>query len=257
MASDRKWNVLRMAIAACALLAAATGAGAQEIVFNTQDFAPFSYLAGTEVAGPAADVIKAVCSAMGQPYRLALLPWTRAQQEVKEGKAQALFLVGWNADREAALWPSPAVLDTEYGFFVRTDNPLQFKSPDQLKGLTVAVYGPSNTATTLDKVKEKEPGITIDVSPDDEAAFRKLDSGRVAAAFSNRDVGLALVKKLGLKNVRYAGMQSKLKYFIGFSKTSVQKATVDKFNETYKKLYRSGEIPRILKGYGLEPSALE
>lgn len=176
---------------------------------------------------------------------------------MKDGKAQALFLIGWNADREAALWPSPAVLDTEYGFFVRADNPLQFKELVQLSGYSVAVYGPSDTATTLEKVREKEPGFAVEVSPDDESVFRKLDSGRVMAAFSNRDVGLAIVKKLGLKNVRYAGMQSKLKYFIGFSKTTVPKATVDKFNETYRKLWVSGEIPRILKGYGLEPSALE
>jgi len=35
-----------------------------ELRFNTQDFAPFSYARDGVVAGPAADLIRAVCSAI-------------------------------------------------------------------------------------------------------------------------------------------------------------------------------------------------
>ncbi len=229
----------------------------QELVFNTQEFTPFSYLSGSDVAGPAADVIKLVCKTMGQEHKLALLPWTRAQQEVKDGKAHALFLIGWNAEREGWLWQSLPIVDTEYGFFVRNDNPLKYTGPEQLKDYSVAVYGPSNTSTTLDKIKLQQASMAIENSPDDDTVFRKLDGGRVMAAFSNRDVGMAIIKRLGLKNVRYAGVSSKLKYYIGFSKEYVTKETVEKFNAAYRKLSKSGDIPKILKSYSLEASAIE
>ena len=55
-----------------------------------------------------------------------LLPWRRAQQEVEDGKAQGMFVIGWNAERAEWLHFSPALVNTEYGFFVRDDNPLKF-----------------------------------------------------------------------------------------------------------------------------------
>jgi polar amino acid transport system substrate-binding protein len=134
---------------------------------------------------------------------------------------------------------------------------LAYKGPEQLKGRTVAVYGPSNTSTALDKIKAAQSDMTVDLSPEDDAVFRKLDAGRVGAAFSNRDVGLAIIKRLGLKNVRYAGRSSPLKYYIGFSKESVPEKTVKAFNEAYKKLLASGVIVKILKAYGMVPASLE
>jgi polar amino acid transport system substrate-binding protein len=56
------------------LLASASG-GAKELVFDTQDFAPFTFLEDGVVAGPAMEVIRAACRGMGQPCRINLLPW--------------------------------------------------------------------------------------------------------------------------------------------------------------------------------------
>lgn len=245
-------------LALASLLAAACGiASAQELVFNTQDFSPFSYLENKEVAGPGADIIKAVCKEAGLAYAFKLLPWTRAQDEVKTGKAHALFLIGWNDERAAWLDQSPPLLDTEYGFFVAASDSLKFSEPKQLSDYSVAVYGPSNTQTTLEKLKPSIPGMSIDVSPTDDAAFLKLEKGMAKAVFSNRDVGQALIKKLGLKNVRYAGKQSSLKYYIGFSKQAVPKASLEAFNAAYRRLYKAGRIHDIVKPYGLSVSAIE
>ena len=101
------------------------------------------------------------------------LPWRRAQQEVQEGKAHGMFVIGWNAERAKWLHFSPPLLDTEYGFFVREDNPLKFQQNTDVKGYTVGVYGPSNTATALEKIKAEINDVTIDMTPDDEAAFKK------------------------------------------------------------------------------------
>src|SRR5438034_9845989 len=128
-----------------------------------------------------------------------------------------MFLIGWNAERAKSLHFSPPLLNTEYGFFVRDDNPLKFTQNSDVKGYTVGVFGPSNTATSLEKIKAEIGDLTIDMTPDDESAFRKASIGRVKAVFSNRDVGYDLMRKLGITNLRSSGHQQTLKYYIGLS----------------------------------------
>jgi len=246
-----------LALALGALLAATQPVGAAELILNTQDFAPFSYMANGVVSGPAVDVIHRVCSDMNIECPMRLLPWRRAQQEVEEGKAHGMFLIGWNAERAKWLHFSPPLLVTEYGFFVRDDSPLTFKQNTDVKGYTVGVYGPSNTATALEKIKAEVKDLAIDLTPDDKAAFKKLSLGRVDAVFSNKDVGYDLVRKLDIKNVRYAGRQQSLKYYIGFSQKFTDKKLVDQFNVTFRTLHKQGVIQEILARYRMDAAAPE
>jgi polar amino acid transport system substrate-binding protein len=239
------------------VLAVLAPAAAAELILNTQDFAPFSYEVNGVVSGPAADVIRRVCADMKTTCTLRLLPWRRAQQEVQEGKAHGMFVIGWNAERAKWLHFSPPLLNTEYGFFVREDNPLKFQQNTDVKGYIVGVYGPSNTATALEKIKAEINDVTIDMTPDDEAAFKKLSHGRVQAVFSNRDVGHDLIRKLAITNLRYAGRQQSLKYYVGFSQKVADKQMVDEFNATFRILHRQGVIREILGRYRMDPAPLD
>lgn len=232
-------------------------AGAAELRLNTQDFAPFNYETNGVVAGPAADIIRKICSETNIVCSLHLLPWRRAQEEVGSGIAHGLFVIGWNEERAKSLYFSPPILNTEYGFFVRNDNPLKFKQNSDVKGYTVGVFGPSNTATSLEKIKAEIKELTIDMTPDDEAAFKKLSLGRVNAVFSNRDVGYDMMRKLGLKNIRYSGRQQSLKYYIGFSQKFTDKKLVDQFNATFRNLHQRGTIQEILAKYKMDAAQLD
>jgi len=148
-------------------------------------------------------------------------------------------------------------LNTEYGFFVRNDNPLKFKQNSDVKGYTVGVFGPSNTATSLEKIKAEIKDLTIDMTPTDDAAFKKLSLGRVDAVFSNRDVGYDLIARYALKNIRYTGTQSSLKYYIGFSQKFTDKKLVDQFNATFRDLHKRGIIQEILAKYKMDAAPLD
>jgi polar amino acid transport system substrate-binding protein len=248
---------LALALALGALLAPTGPVDAAELIFNTQDFAPFNYAVNGVVSGPAADVIRRVCADMKIECPMRLLPWRRAQQEVEEGKAHAMFVIGWNAERAKWLHFSPPLLATEYGFFVRSDSPLTFKQNTDVKGYTVGVFGPSNTATALEKIKTEIKDLAIDMTPDDEAGFKKLSLGRVDAVFSNKDVGHDLIRKLGIKNVRYAGRQQSLKYYIGFSQKFTDKTLVDQFNVAFRILHKQGVIQEILARYRMDAAGPE
>jgi len=249
--------VYRQLIVVFLLLCIAKPLLATELRFNTQEFAPFNYTIDGLVSGPAVDTINRICQEMRIACKFSVLPWRRAQAEVKQGLAHALFVIGWNEKRATWLHFSPPLLKTEYGFFVQKNNHLEFENANDISGYVVAVYGPSNTSHSLSEVKKKRDGtgfetISIDMQPDDESGFRKLALGRVGAVYSNRDVGFALIKKIGLKNIRYAGDHKKLQYYIGFSKEHTDRKLVEKFNFTFRELHKLGDIQRIIRSYQLE-----
>lgn len=250
-------NALYLATAFSGCLLFVGFARGAELKFNTQDFAPFNYEIGGVVSGPGADIIRRICSDIKIDCSFNLLPWARAQEEVRNGIAQALFLIGWNEERAQWLYFSPPILKSEYGFFVRNDNPLKFKHVSDVKGYTIGVYGPSNTSFFLEKIKAEIQDLTIDMTPDDPAAFKKLSLGRVAAVYSNRDVGYDLIAKLSLTNLRYAGVHTGLKYYVGFSQKFTDKKLVDQFNATFRNLYKRGLIQEILAKYHMEAAQLE
>jgi polar amino acid transport system substrate-binding protein len=232
-------------------------AGAAELKFNTQDFAPYNYEIHGVVAGPAADVVRKICAEMKIDCPMRLLSWKRAQEEVGNGTAHGLFVVAWNKVRAKTYFFSPPLVNTEYGFFVRDDNPLEFKQNSDVKGYRVGVFGPSNTSDALEQIKAEIKELTIDMTPDDESAFRKLSAGRVDAVFSNRQVGDELARLLKLKNLRYAGRQQRLKYYIGFSQRFADKKLVDQFNATFRSLHKRGVIKEILAKYNMQDAQLE
>ncbi|MBI9090302.1 MAG: transporter substrate-binding domain-containing protein [Desulfobacterium sp.] len=240
------------------LLLPSSRAGAETLIFNTQDFKPYSYEANGVVSGPAADIIRRVCENMDSACSFRLLPWPRATHEVRTGEAHAMFVIGWNRERSQSLNFSPPLFVAEYGFFVRKDNPLAFKEVNDIKGYTVCVYGPSNTSINLEMIKKEIKDLTIEMTPQDESAFKKL-SGRqsIDAVYSNRDVGYKLIEQLALTNIRYSGCHLKVKYYIGFSKQFNDNAVVDRFNKTYLRLYKSGSIQELLKQYAMKPAPIE
>jgi len=228
-----------------------------DLILDTQDFSPYSYLNHGMVDGPASAIISQVCAEMKIKCTLRLQSWTRAQYNVKEGLANGLFILAKNKERENWLYFSVPVFKAEYGIFVRKDNQLKFKDISQLKGYMIGVYGPSNTSKQLELMQKKIPEIVIDLRPNDEAGFRKLYYGRDDAVFSNKDVGKMIIKEMKYEGIRYAGTYKSTYYYIGFSKKYTDLETVKKFNAAYIKLYKQGTINYILNTFDMEPATLD
>ena len=225
-------------------------AAAADLDFVTQEFAPFHYAgANNTVEGPGAEIVRLVCQRMNATCSIRIFPWSRAQAMVERGEANAMFLIGKNPEREKWLWFSPPVLETEYGIFVDGDDLLQFRKGSDINGYRVGVYGPSNTSTALAELQHEANDLHVEMHPGDEAGFMKLERGRINAVYSNRDVGMALVSQLRLKNVRYAGRHKSLQYYIGFSMRHADREAVDRFSSTLLKLSEEGAIQEILDRY--------
>lgn len=244
------WSIVCLAILPC-LTVHAGG-----LRFVTQDFSPYVSNVDGVISGPATEIVQEVCATADLDCRIEMYPWGRALELVKTGKANALFVLAKNKERDEWLTFSPPVFMAEYGFFANKLSMFRYLFPENISGLTVAVYGPSNTETRLRAIAGKAEGCVIDVRPDDESGFRKLDRMRINAVFSNKHVGFALIDELKLGNVRYVGTDSFVKYHIGFSREYAETEAVSKFNETYETLYANGVIEAILRAYHMEAALL-
>lgn len=242
---------------ACGLCFVPLAASAGELKFNTQDFPPFSYLANGQVAGPAVEVVKAVCKEARLECRFELLPWIRAQKEIEAGEAHGLFLIGWSEERAKQLHFSPPVVASAYGVFAHADDPLRYLKPADLAGYTVGVFGPSATSRSLERLRDqvvaqKLKPVVIEMRPDDESGFQKLEGKRVQAVYSNQHVGEAMVAKLGLKQVRYVGAAEPVRYHIGLSRKAVDAASAERFDQAFRKLHHEGVIGKLLAAHRMQ-----
>ncbi len=238
------------------LLLPAEGA---ELKFVTHDFPPFSHESGGTLSGAAIDIVRQTCSEIEISCPIELLPWKRSQFKVRRGQVQAMLVIGWNNKRAQWLSFSPPLLKTQYGFFVNTSNPLDYQSLSDIAGAKIGVLESSNTFDHLNEIRQKmiesklEP-ISIQEIHDNTQVFKMLDNeGRnIEMIYSNRDVGNTVITQHNLKNVRYAGPNEELYYYIGFGLKHTDKALVERFNSGFIKLQRSGVIQKILAQYNLE-----
>ncbi|MEH6651884.1 MAG: transporter substrate-binding domain-containing protein [Motiliproteus sp.] len=246
------------------------------VQFVTQHFPPFSYLEQGQVAGPARALIDLVCQQMGITCQHQLLPWGRAQRLVQKGELDGLYLIGWNPERSKDLYFSVPLLSTEYGFFVRGDDPLHQTSVEALSGYRVAVLGVSNTLNSLKTLQQSSaallhpavseaaasaPKTGSEDSPlpfeiievtDSETAFRLLNAERVDAVYSNRAVGQALIRQLQQKDVHYAISHRRLAYYVGFNREQISLEWLQQFNRHIEQLQQQDKLAPILQSYGLE-----
>lgn len=229
------------------------------LIFTTEDFAPFAYEIATlknKVFGAVSLAVRVACVEAGLNCVVRLYDWGYAQDLVRQGRAHGMFPIGWNVGRAKYLNRSVPLIQTEYGVFVRDNEPLDFEQISDLDGYTVGVYGPSNTATNLRRIentlKSKGMRLHIKQARDDKPLFKALSLSKgVRAVYSNKDAGIAIIAGLGLDNIRYAGRHKKLLYHVGFSKTLVDKSIVDRFNKAFLELKQRGIIQEIYANNGL------
>lgn len=238
-------------------------AQASDIIrFVTLEFAPFIYGENQKVAGAGRDVIEAVCAEANIECSYDIYPWRRAQKLMKSGDADGMMVIGRNPKREEWIRFSPPHFRTEYGVFVNSENPMQFRDISDLEGHKVGVFAPSNTATQLAGIREEMIAkglipIEIDERADDASGFRKLAAGRVDAVYSNRDRGRDILEAEELTaGVRYAGGHQGILYYAGFRRTFSDQSLLDRFEAAWRKLFDGGEIQEIIESYGLEPARM-
>lgn len=226
-------------------------AQANKLIFNTQNFPPFTYVYNDKIVGPGTEILSEACKQAEIACEFHLLPWKRAQQEVVEGRAHGLYLIGKNAKRLAWLDFTPPLLITEYAFFVRNDDSKHYENLKDFNGYAISVKDRSNTQTTLRRVLPLIGTTHEDAQLTDTSSFEKLDLGRVNTVFINADVANSLIKSKGY-NAKKAFTLKPLNYYAGISKESVDAETRAAFMKAITEIKSNGRIQTILNPFGMK-----
>jgi PAS domain S-box-containing protein len=161
---------------------------------------PMIYMKDDKAIGIIVDIAEAIKSRMNHPVRLDYMNWSRAQQLVLEGKADALLQINPSEERKKIYDFSDTLLESEFSIFTSSGRMGVFDSTG-LRGLQVGVEEKGLPVQIL----KKDPLIKTVVIPDVISGFHLLADGRVDAVVVDRWVGLFVIAENNLKNIKITG----------------------------------------------------
>jgi polar amino acid transport system substrate-binding protein len=227
-------------------------AQAQSMAFVMEHFPPFIQDDNGNGVGPFPEVVRAVCDSMKVKCTLKVLPWRRAYAMAVSGVVDGIFVLARTPEREHAFYFSDLVFQSSFAVFVRHPT-FNYAQPQDLKGFTVATYGPSAVSREIQELAKTVP-MHLEMEIDNQAVLRKLRAGRYpepSAGVMNRDVGVYIIAQEKLSGLRIAGEFKPIAYGIGLSKNRVTEEQADRFNETLRMLLKQGTVKTIADKYGL------
>lgn len=168
------------------------------------------------------DLARRVFEPLGYRIKYVIMPWSRALEEVRAGKIDAV--IGATVkDDPSLVFPKHSVQEAFDDFYVLADNPLVFKNMESLKGQRLGViqdYGYSDEVVKFVVKQRNVPDAIQEVSGDRalEQNIKKLLAKRIDVVVENRPVMEYRLKRLGLeKEVRRIGSIPQGSIYLAFS----------------------------------------
>jgi polar amino acid transport system substrate-binding protein len=253
----KRWRLILQSFTCMAALALAqpVTARTQSMAFVMEHFPPFIQDDNGNGVGPFPEVVRAVCDSMKVKCTLKVLPWRRAYAMAVSGVVDGIFVLARTPEREHAFYFSDPVFQSSFAVFVRNPT-FNYAQPQDLKGLTIATYGPSAVSREMQELAKTVP-MHLEMEIDNQAVLRKLRAGRYpepSAGVMNRDVGAYIIAQEKLSGLRIAGEFKPIAYGIGLSKNRVTEEQSARFNETLRTLLKQGTVKTIADKYGLRPA---
>lgn len=243
------------ALAFSTMLALSGAASAAEpIRLRADAWCPYNCAPDAEKPGYMVEIARLLFADSGVDYQL--MPWTRAVEEAREGKVDAV--AGATAEDAAGLAFGKQALGASQNVIItRRGDPWRYAGPASLAGRKLAAvrdYAYSDELDAYIKAHEKDGGRLELVSGDDvtDQNLKKLLAGRVDAVVEDRNVvEFALVAQgmEGLVEQQPVGPAEPL--YLAFAPGPAGAERAAKLDAGIQTLRQSGELRRILARYGL------
>lgn len=222
--------------------------------FGAEPLRPFSYAERGQAVGPVPEVLQAVCKAAALECDVIMQPWRRDLAMAEQGDLDGLALVLPVVERQAKFVLTEPILRSTFTFFAPRDSGFHYRGPNDLNGMTIAVYGPSGASATLSDLIEGTTGrMEMEVSND--MAVQKLTAGRYGhsgALFANREVARDLIHEHHAPDLTEAGEAKTIDYCIALSRERFSPTQAMQFNQAVRRLKQDGTLRAILRKYGME-----
>jgi len=162
-------------------------------------YPPFSIVGENgEASGFSVELMRAALAAMGREVTFRTGPWAEVRGWLERGEIDALPLMGRTPERETLFDFTVPYMSLHGAIVVRVDE-TGIRDLSDLRGRQVAVMKGDNAEEFL---RREERGFGIHTVPTFEIALRELAEGRHDAVVVQRLVGLRLIQKLGLTDLK-------------------------------------------------------
>jgi polar amino acid transport system substrate-binding protein len=111
---------------------------AQNFIINTQEWPPYQYQKGNQLEGSATKVVKCILKNLKIKYQINVLPWRRAQEEVKLGYAQAFYSAGVTDERNSYAVPTNKIASYKWYWYLKNNSSFNPNSEEFKKKAEVA-----------------------------------------------------------------------------------------------------------------------
>ncbi len=240
----------------------------RKLIIVGEPWAPFEYLDDGQTRGIDAEVLERIFTKLGVDYEIQFYPWSRAWLMAQNGKADAVISVSYKKSREKYLlytdsqrrfvetgaWPAEYLWSSEYVFFCRQihHDSFRFESYTQIKqdGYRLATIQDYSYNREF-RAAQLQPTAVV---PDQDAGYRLLAAGEVDLFPNEKTVGLAALKRLGLRDkiTIIAKPMFRKPYLLPFCRQSDYPDKEELMRTVYRELNAmraSGEYEKIYQKY--------
>jgi PAS domain S-box-containing protein len=176
------------------------GSSAKPLLFiGNEAIPPMIYRVDGRPLGLVVDLVQALTERMPQTVRCNFMDWSKAQEMVQGGRADALIQINPTEERRKLYDFSEPLLDSEFSILKRFDNE-GVDNICSLRGLDVGVEEKGLSIQIL----SQDPAIRIVHIPDIPSGFKMLEERAVDAVVVDRWVGLFALAQTQFDNIRIA-----------------------------------------------------
>lgn len=230
---------------------------ADTITVRADKWPPFNDDPASSQPGYVVEILKAIFEPLGHTIDYQTMPWTRAVEEIKAGKIDAV--IGASAtDAPGCVFPSEPIGMMANRFFVVKGSSWAFQNADSLKSIKLGcIDGYAYDEAEIDAYIESASAPAVQITTGDgalEKNIQKLQAGRIDAIIECDPVMQFTMNKMGVAADAIvvagnpAGKNSPL--YVAFTPTKeTSKKYAEQFSEGLNKLRALGELKKILDRY--------
>ncbi len=248
-------RIARALLAAASLVLLAAGpptapADAPILAGSEIDYPPYCFITPDGRAdGFSVELLRAAAAAIGRDVRFRTGVWSDLKRELSDGQIQALPLVGRTPEREALYDFTFPYLVMHGAIFVRRTEE-SIRGPKDLRDRGVAVLQGDNAEEYL---RRANLGARIVPLPSFEQALVELSGGRHDAVVVQKLVGLEIIRRTGIRNLRPVGaLLDDFAQRFCFAVRKGDRALLDRLDEGLALVFADGTL-RALKAKWFGP----
>lgn len=242
----RRNNVTPILCVMFLLLFSFSGVSAETLKVATGEWVPY-VSKDYQHHGAIGHVIEKIYQAEGIEVEFGYFPWARGYQMVKDGMWDTTMPYYCSPEREKLFYCSEPIVSGQLVYFHRTDFPFEWRSINDLKGLSVGgtlgyYYGEDFEKAERDKL------FKVQRIASDETNFMVLMKGRIQVFPQDKEVGYAMVRRLfseeeqTLITHNSTPIHTKSLHLLFARNNEKSKRYLDIFNRGLKRLQSTGEL---------------